>query len=341
VIRDQWYAVFRSKQLGRRPVGLTRLGRPIVLWRDGEGRARCFLDRCCHRAAALSRGRVADGCLECPYHGLRYDAEGAVVKVPALGKRPLPTLRVESIPVREAHGLIWMWHGRRHHTLPPLPWDDALAAELGTGPHVDFEDEFDVSYLRIMENATDIFHVPFVHRRTMPAGEVLEDFACDVDGVHIRVRGRLTNGEGARGLAVAVHVVAPSLLLLHVSPSARFVALATPIDDANTWLFARYVQDYVRIRLLGTVLAWLLGAFDYVALQRYQDAPIWRSQRLADPGDLRGYRLLDGDRGVAAYFQIRGRLLRQAQDDERRDDREDPASDRLHRGPPDAADLAR
>jgi len=93
VIPDQWYAIHPSADLGAsRPIGLERFGRALVLWRDRRGRARCFLDRCCHRAAAPSRGRVRDGCLECPYHGLRYDAEGTVVKVPALGtKRPRPS----------------------------------------------------------------------------------------------------------------------------------------------------------------------------------------------------------------------------------------------------------
>ena len=41
-----------------------------VLWRDGGDEWRVFADRCPHRQAPLSEGRVNEqGELECPYHG--------------------------------------------------------------------------------------------------------------------------------------------------------------------------------------------------------------------------------------------------------------------------------
>lgn len=40
------------------------LGKELVLWRDGQGRWTCFDDRCPHRAAPLTEGRVEkDGSL--------------------------------------------------------------------------------------------------------------------------------------------------------------------------------------------------------------------------------------------------------------------------------------
>ena len=150
MVPEQWYAIYRSTRLTTKPIGLTRLGQKIVLWRDASGRAVCMPDRCCHRAAQLSRGRVREGCLECPYHGMRYDGDGCVVKVPALGARPVPAvLHLGPLPCREERGLIWLWHGKPRAAsdtaaLPPIPWDDALDAELAPSPHaVDFEDPFD------------------------------------------------------------------------------------------------------------------------------------------------------------------------------------------------------
>ncbi len=336
MVPQQWYAIYPARRVGKKPVGLTRLGQKIVLWRDGDGRLVCMPDRCCHRAAQLSCGRVVDGCIECPYHGMRYDGDGAVVKIPALGTRPIPRVfHLGPLPCREERGLVWLWHGDARADLPPIPWDDALDAELAPGRHaVDIEDQFDINYLRLMENSTDLFHVPFVHRRTIPVGEVLEDFECTSDGVHVRVSGRMTDGK-SRGLVAAVHVVVPSLLII-TAGKVRFLAIATPIDEHNTWVFARYVQDYVRLPLIGGFLSWLLGVFDYRLLQRYQDAPVWRTQQLDDPGDVGHYQLLVGDGGVACYFRIRHRLLQEAQhtDGDERDDREGPASNRSHRSEP-------
>ena len=80
-----WYPVLGSRELGRKPVAKTRFGRRLVFWRDGEGRAACVEDRCAHRGAALSLGRVSDGAIECPFHGFRFAPDGACVRVPVEG----------------------------------------------------------------------------------------------------------------------------------------------------------------------------------------------------------------------------------------------------------------
>ena len=41
MIPDRWYPVLEASKLGRRPVGLQRMGRRLVLWRDGGGQTRC------------------------------------------------------------------------------------------------------------------------------------------------------------------------------------------------------------------------------------------------------------------------------------------------------------
>jgi phenylpropionate dioxygenase-like ring-hydroxylating dioxygenase large terminal subunit len=57
-----------------------------VLFRDAGGVCRALADRCAHRRAPLSRGRVTQQCfIECPYHGWRYDgATGACIAIPNL-----------------------------------------------------------------------------------------------------------------------------------------------------------------------------------------------------------------------------------------------------------------
>ena len=47
------------------------------------------------------------------FHGLRFDSAGRCVLIPANGERQ-PVSRGFDVPrriVREAHGLIWYWHG--------------------------------------------------------------------------------------------------------------------------------------------------------------------------------------------------------------------------------------
>jgi len=56
-LRNYWYPIYRSEDLGARPVGVKRLNEDLVLWRDSHGAAHCFADYCAHRAARLSLGR--------------------------------------------------------------------------------------------------------------------------------------------------------------------------------------------------------------------------------------------------------------------------------------------
>ena len=74
MIPNQWYAVLDSKELPtRKPIGVTRLGQKLVFYRDTDGNPACLYDKCCHRGAALSFGKVIDNHIQCPFHGLKYD----------------------------------------------------------------------------------------------------------------------------------------------------------------------------------------------------------------------------------------------------------------------------
>lgn len=50
-----------------------------MLWRDGGGEWRCFADKCAHRNAPLSEGRIepTTGSIMCSYHGTSLVGPGA------------------------------------------------------------------------------------------------------------------------------------------------------------------------------------------------------------------------------------------------------------------------
>src|SRR5258706_15323621 len=64
-----FYVACLAEELGASPLPRVIAGVPLVLFRSG-GRAAALIDRCPHRNVPLSLGRVlADGRLECAYHG--------------------------------------------------------------------------------------------------------------------------------------------------------------------------------------------------------------------------------------------------------------------------------
>ena len=89
-LRNRWYVAAWANELDGGPLGRTVMDEPVVFFRGGNGKVAALEDSCAHRYMPMSHGRVIDGCIECPYHGLVYDATGACVKVPGQAQVPDP-----------------------------------------------------------------------------------------------------------------------------------------------------------------------------------------------------------------------------------------------------------
>ena len=107
ILLNDWHPVAASEALTAAPMAATLLGRELVLWRDAAGGVHAWEDRCPHRGARFSIGRVEQGELVCAYHGWRFDAKGACTRVPSQPGQPLPRTTARAYAAREAYGLVW------------------------------------------------------------------------------------------------------------------------------------------------------------------------------------------------------------------------------------------
>jgi 3-phenylpropionate/trans-cinnamate dioxygenase ferredoxin subunit len=82
------------------------------------GRPFAVSNRCRHLFASLGKGQVTeDGCLECPWHGSRYDvATGKMVRGPQGAFKPVAgavkattgAMPLKTFPVEVRDGAIWL-----------------------------------------------------------------------------------------------------------------------------------------------------------------------------------------------------------------------------------------
>lgn len=79
----RWLAVDASRAIGAAPRRYRVKGRDLVAWRD-RGTLMFGPDVCPHMGASLAEGRIEDGCIVCPWHGLSLGREGHG------GWKPLP-----------------------------------------------------------------------------------------------------------------------------------------------------------------------------------------------------------------------------------------------------------
>jgi nitrite reductase/ring-hydroxylating ferredoxin subunit len=110
VTGDGWHAVSLSNGIEAGCSAGTRLfDKEIVLWRDTDGVAHAWEDRCPHRGMRLSFGFVRGTHIACLYHGWQYDAEGQCRFIPAHPELKVPgTIRVTTYLCRERLGMVWM-----------------------------------------------------------------------------------------------------------------------------------------------------------------------------------------------------------------------------------------
>ncbi len=166
MLTNLWYVAGEAAAVTNAPIKVRLLGQDLVVFRDGAGQLACLSDICIHRGAALSRGRTIDGCVECPYHGWRYDRDGRVTRIPAEPDAKIPSrARIDSYPTVEKYGWIWVFIGDLPAALrPPIP--DMPEYEDPEIRWVRGVWDWQVNYHRAVENGLDFAHAPFVHGAT-------------------------------------------------------------------------------------------------------------------------------------------------------------------------------
>jgi phenylpropionate dioxygenase-like ring-hydroxylating dioxygenase large terminal subunit len=183
VLQDWWLPVAATADVGEGAcLPVTHFDQALALWRGPNGIA-AFDERCPHRGARLSLGRVHGDVLECPYHGWRFAADGHCVAIPALpGFRPPAGHAATAWRVQQRHGLLWVAGAGVPDAEPHAPAAlDALPRKrVLCGP-------FDVatSAPRVVENFLDTAHFGLVHEGWLGARDHLEvpDYSVEADAL--------------------------------------------------------------------------------------------------------------------------------------------------------------
>ncbi len=190
-LRNTWYVAAWAETLGPgEMLARTFLNEPVVLFRDATGTPHALSDRCPHRFAPLSRGRLVDGNrVKCAYHGLEFSTDGACVHNP---HGTAPKAPVRAYPLVERHSILWIWMG------DPARAD---ASAIPAYPMLDPDAEAQVSardgitmaanYELITDNLLDLSHVSFLHEGILGNEDTIAaEIDVKRDGSRLRV-GRL------------------------------------------------------------------------------------------------------------------------------------------------------
>jgi vanillate O-demethylase monooxygenase subunit len=248
-VRNAWYVAAWDHEVTRSLKRRIILDEPVLLFRKDDGTAVALEDRCCHRQAPLSMGKLVGNVVHCPYHGLQFDPTGKCVKVPSQEKIP-PNARVKAYPVVERHHWLWIWMGDPAKADPALIEDfhflDDPAWRFG-GNYLHVES----NYLLLVENLLDTTHLPFLHPDTLGTDAFARsEFEVSREGDRITVARWLMNeppapfhkqmGEFPEGMKVdrwqITHYGPPSFIKLDVGSAPAGAGARTAAERGKRWM---------------------------------------------------------------------------------------------------------
>jgi phenylpropionate dioxygenase-like ring-hydroxylating dioxygenase large terminal subunit len=165
-VLNTWYIAAWSNEITDAPFGRRICNEPVVIFRDKQGNLGALEDKCCHRGAPLSLGKVVDKGLECGYHGLVHDCSGRCVHIPGQDRIP-EKAKVRSYPVVEKDEFIWIWMGdpalADESTIIDYPYHN----DYKNWPHKHGFYHIKASYLLMVDNLMDLTHLGYVHGKTI------------------------------------------------------------------------------------------------------------------------------------------------------------------------------
>ncbi|MFC3441509.1 Rieske 2Fe-2S domain-containing protein [Sphingobium rhizovicinum] len=213
---------------------------PVIVTRDKESKVHVLLNRCRHRAASVCEKKKGKASVfVCPYHGWSYDPDGRLRKVPhAKGydeafdttEFPLISLRVEIY-----QGMIFATFNSDIEPLvdflgPAKKWMDLFmkqGAGFGVKTLGEHKFRFPGNWKIQLENTTDAYHFPIVHKTFLDSLDAETENVFDVLGQGGWVED-LGNGH-------SVMVMIPDLIDLEDNLDApipdRFADLAQELRD--------------------------------------------------------------------------------------------------------------
>jgi len=262
MIRNQWYVILESREVkANKPVGVTRMGQKLVLWRDSHGKVHCMGDRCPHMNAPLHRGKVVGDHIACPFHGFEYDESGACAYLPALGKNATApkVLKADVYPTHESHDFIWIYWGEPTEDLQPPAFFESITNDFS---YISFHDPWDVHYSRMAENQLDVCHLPFVHHNTIGRGGkmIVEGPVVQSDGqlMNIWVYNRVDDGTPPRPQKDLpplreypyLQFQFPNIWHNWIADDIRVMIAFVPVDEEHSIMYGRFYQRFMKVPLL-------------------------------------------------------------------------------------------
>ncbi len=238
LLRRYWHPVSVAAELTDEvPTKCVRvLGEDLVLFRDKEENVGLVADRCPHRGASLSYGRVEKRGIACAYHGWLFNTKGDCLETPAepAESKFHLTVKVKSYPVQKFVGLYWTYMGPQ--PVPCIPKYDVWVRKDGRR-RLFVQPQLDCNWFQAMENSVDPSHLQILHQSLIARNPITNQTRGLTDTVakfeFIEVPYGIMKKRTYKTGAVDQH----PLIFPNILRQANATQIRVPMDDTHTKIF--------------------------------------------------------------------------------------------------------
>lgn len=252
-----WYPLLPVEDIApNQPTAIAILGIRLVVWKPKSSDFRVFLDRCPHRLAPLSEGRIDDktGNLMCSYHGWQFNEQGICTHIPQaedpeITSQQKNNLCAVALPVRQQQDLLWVWlddGAREQAASTPLPLSPQIDASKGfVWSSVVRDLEYD--WQTLVENVADPSHVPFAHHGVQGNRDKATPMAIEI--VRSQPNLIVANVPGRLSGAIAFEPPCRLEYTLKFGDGSKQLGLVTycvPVSPGKSRIIAQFPRNFAK-----------------------------------------------------------------------------------------------
>lgn len=252
--QEAWYPIFFTKDLDKEKLArFTLMEQDLVIWWDKSADTwQVFEDKCPHRLAPLSEGRVNEaGLLECPYHGWAFSGAGNCEVIPQQQSEGSAHTSgracIRSYPTAIAQGLLYVYPGIRENAANiPVPIIEPMESDPDAWVCLNIFRDLPYDALTLLENVIDASHIPYTHHNTVGNRDNVAPLDLEVtESGKQGFQGVWEEGPRKGKLGTQYTTFTAPCLMWHDLTSKQFgrtltVVYATPISKGKCRLFARF-----------------------------------------------------------------------------------------------------
>lgn len=313
-----WYAVLSTKDVKQNKITTcTRFGERLCFFRDEAGKVVCVSDQCAHRGASFQDGKIENGCLKCPFHGIEYGPDGQATLIPSDGignAKNLSRFNLKRYHAHERDNIIYVYYSDSE----PEDVPEAITEISDKMQFDEIQVPWKTHYSRVIENQLDVSHLPFVHHNTIGRGNKTlangpkVEFLDENNMIHSADNevdhGQLPKpNKEARIKNTYLHFRWPNVWINHISDKLLVTAYFIPVDDENSIIALRFYNRFTGVGVIDKLIAKIGSAMNRIV--QNQDKVIVETQLPKKTGLKIGESLVQADRPIMEYRKRRQRLI--------------------------------